>query len=925
MTVLRIALVAWAAAVTVAAEARPPNVILILADDLGWADLGCYGSRYHETPHIDRLAANGMRFTDAYAAGSNCQPTRAALLSGQYSPRTGVYTVGSAQRWDTSRRPLVPVENREHLPAGTATIADVLRSAGYATGMFGKWHLGDQHDPPSGRGFAEAVIAGGSVQQGHFGFRPQPFMEVPPGAYLADFLTDQAVDFIGRHRAGPFLLYLPHFAVHSPFEAPLDRIERFADKPPVGDQKSPVYAAMLASLDASIGRIVAALEQGGIADDTLVIFTSDNGGVGGYAREGLPSQEITDNRPLRGGKGMFYEGGIRVPFIATWPGTIRPGTTCGEPVSSIDLLPTLATLAGATRPEQPIDGADLGPLLRQGGGRPLDRGLHWHFPGYLGAGEDHAGSYTWRTTPVGVIRAGRHKLIERFEDNSVELYDLEADPGEARDLAATEPELAGTLAARLAAWRESVGAPMPVRRTPVSAAAPPSPPPTRQPNILFIAVDDLRPELGCYGRREIHSPHIDRLAARGMLFERAYCMVPVCGASRASLMTGIRPTPSRFLVYDTAIDHDAPHVTPLHTHFRTHAYQTVSLGKVLHVKGDAAAGWSKPEWQPALPMYATPASLETYRKRSQRDPRLRGPATEAADRPDERYGDAVLATQAIAELEQLARGGPFFLGVGFLKPHLPFVAPQRFWDLYDPARIELPDHRHRPTDVPAAALSSWGELRCYADMPGEGPLTDEQARRLIHGYRACVSFVDEQIGRLLDAVDRLGLADDTIIVLWGDHGWNLGEHGLWCKHVCYETTMRAPLIVAAPGKPGGGRARGLVEFIDIYPSLCELAGLPLPPHLEGTSFVPLLTDPDLPGRPAAAGRFGSGDTIRTDRHRFSEYTGPQGAAAGRMLFDHETDADEQVNLAERPESQDTGRRLSRELHGLRSRIAAPPR
>ena len=899
------------------AEARPPNVVVILADDLGWTDLGCYGSRYHETPHIDRLAANGMRFTDAYSAGSNCQPTRAALLSGQYAPRTGVYTVGSTRRWDTSQRPLVPVENRHHLPAGTATVADVLRSAGYATGMFGKWHLDETRDHPSGRGFDEALVVGGIAQQGHFDFRTVPPVDVPRGAYLADFLTDKAVDFIARHRDQPFFLYLPHFAVHAPFEAKPELVARFAEKPTVGDQKSPVYAAMIASLDESVGRIVAALAQAGIADETLVIFTSDNGGVGGYAREGLPSTEITDNRPLRGGKATFFEGGIRVPFIAARPGAIRAGATCAEPVISIDILPTLAAVAGVALPKQPVDGVDLGPLLTEGCGQPLDRGLFWHFPGYLGAGAERAARDEWRTKPVGVIRAGRHKLIERFEDGSVELYDLAADPGEARDISKAEPALTEKLAVRLAAWRESVCAPMPARRKPAALPAA-----ARQPNVRFIAVDDLRPERGCYGQAEIRSPHIDRLAARGTLFERASCMVPVCGASRASLMTGIRPTPLRFLSHDTAVDRDAPHVTPLHEHFRNHGYRTVSLGKVLHVAGDAAAGWSEPEWRPNLPSYTVSANLETHLARGKIDPRLRGPATEAADRPDERLGDAVLATRAVAKLERLSRGGPFFLAVGFQKPHLPFVAPQRFWNLYDPDRIVLPDHRLTPTDVPAAALTDWSELRRYVDMPAAGPLTDEQARRLIHGYRACVSFVDAQIGALLDAVDRLDLADDTIVVLWGDHGWNLGEHGLWCKHCCYETSMRAPLVVAAPGKPAGGKARGLVEFIDIYPSLCELADLPPPPHLEGESFVPLLSNPGLPGKPAAVGRFGAGETIRTDSHRFTEYSGPRGVAAGRMLFDHESDADERVNLADRPEAREITEQLSAELRQHRSRIPA---
>ena len=299
---------------TPAAAADRPNIIFILADDLGWTDLGCQGSQYYQTPAIDRLAAQGLRFTQGYTCGPNCQPTRAALMSGQYGPRTGVYTVGGIDRFNWQTRPLKPVENVVALPLQLRTVANVLQDAGYDTAMFGKWHLGQNGDHhPAKRGFAEALVTMGQ----HWNFKLDPPVDYPADQYLADFLTDRAVEFIGRRRDRPFFLYLPHFGVHSPHEAKPELIERFKSLKTVGGHNNPIYAAMIASVDESVGRILTALDQQGLAENTLVIFSSDNGGVGGYVREGTKSSgDITDNAPLRSGKGCLYEGGVRVPWIA---------------------------------------------------------------------------------------------------------------------------------------------------------------------------------------------------------------------------------------------------------------------------------------------------------------------------------------------------------------------------------------------------------------------------------------------------------------------------------------------------------------------------------------------------------------------------------------------------------------------------------
>ncbi len=441
-----------------AEPAEKPNVVFILADDLGWTDLGCQGSKYYETPAIDQLARQGMRFTDGYSCGPNCQPTRAALMSGQYGPRTGIYTVGSTDRFDTSKRPLVPVPNVQQLSRDKTTVAEMLKKAGYRTGHFGKWHLGNNRFGPAQRGFDEALVSMGK----HFNFETQPPVKVPEGTYLADYLTDRAVAFLEANKDRPFYLQLNHFAVHSPHQAKKELIERFRNKPGVGGHKDPTYAAMIASVDESVGRVLKKLEDLKLDRKTLVIFSSDNGGVGGYVEAGINAREgITGNAPLRGGKGMLYEGGIRVPWIMRWPGRIKPSTTCAEPILSVDLCPTLLELAGAkAEPGYPLDGVSVTRLLLGEGQAKLDRpAVYWHFPGYLGSGKD-----VWRTTPAGAIRMGDWKLLEFFEDRRLELYNLREDIGEKKDLAKANPEKVKELHTRLKAWREEVKAPMPARK-----------------------------------------------------------------------------------------------------------------------------------------------------------------------------------------------------------------------------------------------------------------------------------------------------------------------------------------------------------------------------------------------------------------------------------------------------------------------------
>ncbi|MEX0715551.1 MAG: sulfatase [Planctomycetaceae bacterium] len=442
------------------AEARP-NIVFIMADDLGWTDLGCQGSKYYRTPHIDRLASQGMRLTRFYQC-QNCAPTRAALLSGQYAPRTGVYTPGTLARGNAADRRMEVPENETKLPLDRTTLAQALKNAGYATGMFGKWHLGDgKAYHPAQRGFDEAIV----TSRGHFDFATNPKTDVPADKYLADFVTDRAVDFIDRHADEPFFLYLPHYAVHTPIVAKEEYVPRWKEIPPAGTHWNPVYAAMIQSLDESVGRVVAKLDELKLADKTIVIFTSDNGGLGGYHSTEPPSSRrgYTDNTPLRGGKGTLYEGGLRVPFIVRWPGVVKPGTSSDRPGMHVDIFPTLVDIARGELPtKQILDGVSLLPIFKDPAAR-LDRdAIYWHFPGYL---ESYVHSNGWRTAPVGAIHAGDYKLMEFFEDGRLEMYDLRADIGEKNDLAATMPEKAKELQSRLAKWRKEIGAAMPTPKS----------------------------------------------------------------------------------------------------------------------------------------------------------------------------------------------------------------------------------------------------------------------------------------------------------------------------------------------------------------------------------------------------------------------------------------------------------------------------
>lgn len=423
------------------------------------------------------------------------------------------------------------------------------------------------------------------------------------------------------------------------------------------------------------------------------------------------------------------------------------------------------------------------------------------------------------------------------------------------------------------------------------------------PNFLIFFVDDLRPELNCYGATHIHSPNIDALASEGMRFDRAYCNVPVCGASRASLLTGTRPTPTRFVTYHTWADEDLPDHVSLPGYFRQNGYYTVSFSKIFHHMPDSKESWSEPAWAPDAMYpgnwrdYIVKETVDSINSSDYKGPSVENPGPVH----DTAYKDGKTAYAAVKKLQELAeKDQPFMFWVGLLKPHLPFNAPAKYWELYNREDIVLPEYMEKPVNAPDEAMHNFGELRGYSDIPPTGPVSDEKAKELIHGYYASTSYTDAMIGVVMDELKRLGLDKNTVVAVFGDHGWNLGEHGLWCKHCNFNTSLHVPLIMKIPGMTKGKSTAGLTEYVDLFPTFADLAGLPVPEWLDGKSLVPLIEKPAQEWNDPVFSRFIRGNSIVTEQYIYTDFqkTSTDTTIISNMLYDHEVDPDETVDVSE---------------------------
>jgi iduronate 2-sulfatase len=479
-------------------------------------------------------------------------------------------------------------------------------------------------------------------------------------------------------------------------------------------------------------------------------------------------------------------------------------------------------------------------------------------------------------------------------------------------------------------------------------------------NVLFVSIDDLRPELGCYGNREIKTPHLDQFSSSSTTFLRAYCQAAVCAPSRASVMTGLRPDSNRVWDLRGKFRVNLPDVVTIPQHFHAHGYHTVSMGKIFHNHMPDRVSFDEPDLRPKKYMTAEMidrepesfyhddalnAELALVRQtRLQRNPNAYaggwayGRSTESFDAPDNEFYDGAQTDLAIETLGRLKeKKQPFFLALGYYRPHLPFVAPTRYWELYDRDELSMASNPYVPKHSPIMAMNSCYELKgCYdleyVKHPSETQLSDETARLLKHGYYASVSFVDACFGELMRGLTRLGLDQNTIVVVWGDHGWKLGEHGSWCKQTNYDIDVRVPLLVRVPGQGfTAGRCDQLVELVDLYPTLCDVAGIEIPAIMEGTSFKPLLSDPKLPWKDAAFSQFHRapkvtpdggrymGFSIVTSRHHYVEWrdwnhvTGVAGDLVAVELYDSVADPDENTNIAQAAENASLIKELSQQL------------
>ncbi len=446
---------------TAASSAAKPNLLFIYLDDFGWRDTGFMGSDFFETPHLDKLASEGMVFTNAYSCAANCAPARACLLSGQYTPRHRIFNVGTGPRGKSQFRRLQHVPGTDTLDPEITTWAQCLQKAGYTTATLGKWHL--SKDPlPYGFDVNIGGTHSGSPPRGYYPPHRVPGLhDAPPGEYLTDRLSAEAVRFIQTNQDRPWCLYLTHFAVHSPFHAKRELVAKYESKTPGELHDNVTMATMIQAVDDGVGKIQQTLDELELIENTIVVFYSDNGGVA----------RVTDMKPLRGYKGTYYEGGIREPFFVKWPGVVTAGTTCDELMIGVDLYPTFCEMTGGSLPEnQPLDGVSLVPLL-QGKVKTLgQRALFWHFPAYLQAGGAVEGFESrdplFRTRPCSIIRLGDWKLHQYFEDGGLELYNLREDAGEANNLARAMPAKAQELLEQLEAWQAGIGAPIPTQPNP---------------------------------------------------------------------------------------------------------------------------------------------------------------------------------------------------------------------------------------------------------------------------------------------------------------------------------------------------------------------------------------------------------------------------------------------------------------------------
>jgi len=796
-------------------EKKSPNIIYILVDDLGWKDTHAYGSTFYQTPNVDKLARKGMTFTNAYASAANCAPSRACLLSGKYPPRHGIYTVGSSERGSKEQRKLIPIPNKTILADSIVTIADELKKVGYITSAIGKWHIGID---PCTQGFDVNV---GGTHQGHPAsyfspYKNEAITDGPEGEYLTDRLTNEALRFIERNKNEKFFLYLSYYTVHTPLQGKTDLIEKYEDLERTEGQNNPVYAAMIESMDKNVGRIMTTLDALDLSENTLVFFTSDNGGV----------TRISSQQPLRYGKGSYYEGGIRVPLIASWPGKIEPGSTCDVPVSNIDFYPSMLEVAGITEPlEKDLDGLSILPLLLGNTEFESARPVFWHFPVYLQSTnvefEDGRDPY-FRTRPGSAVRMGKWKLHEYFEKGEIELYNLESDPGEHQNLVKKYPDTAKILTEIIAEWRARTNAPVPYEYNPYYEKNPEDTG-KELPNIIIILADDMGyGDVACLNESsKISTPNLDKLARQGIVFTDAHSNSAVCTPTRYGLLTGRYAWRSR-LKSGVTWSYDKPVIEPNRTTIasllKEHNYYTACIGK----------------WHLGLDWARDSANNIDFKKSIENGPVANGfdyffGITASLDIPpyfyirNDRITATIIDTVAAMDGKKFWRKGP--IGNDFKHIEvLPKLTEKAVYVINEQTKSNNPFFLYFPLPAPHTPIL---------------PSKEFQGKSGTNEYGDFVMMVDDVVGKIMSSLKENGIAENTLLFFTSDNGCSpmadfeelaiLGHDPSFIfrghKADIYEGGHRVPFIAAWPDKiKAGSISDEIICITDFLASCAAIVG-----------------------------------------------------------------------------------------------------
>jgi choline-sulfatase len=880
--------------------AQPPNIVFIISDDHSWTDYSFMGHPQIETPHLDRLAKQSAVFTRGYVPTALCRPALATLITGKYAHQHKLTGNDPAllPQMQGARRGAEPEayrQLREKLISQIdphPTLPRLLGEQGYLSHQSGKWWEGNYRRG----GFTHGMTRGFPQPGGRHG---------DDGLKIGREGMQPVTDFIDQAVAEskPFFAWYAPFLPHTPHNPPQRLFDKYKAKGIESDHVARYYA-MVEWFDETCGQLLDHLDEKGVRENTLIVYVGDNGWIqqvdaGGFA----PRSKQSPN-----------EGGTRQPTMFCWPGVIEPGDRGEQLCSSVDFVPTALAAAGVDVPEE-LPGYNLLPVLKSGEPTPRREVFGESFAHDVADIDNPEESLLYRWVIEGRWKllltydgkVGRYARHHPREEKRPQLFDLVADPHEETNLAGDRPELVKELADKIQAWWPV--AQRKVETTFTAAAAPPR----QKPNVVFIAIDDQNDWIGYLGGHPLaKTPHTDRLAGRGTAFLNAHCQSPLCNPSRTSLMLSQRPTSTGIYGlapwFRTLPEHQERVTLP--QHFADNGYRTLAAGKIYHY-GTAGPGQRRgqADGQPQAPVEfqvrgpSPGVGVKPEQKLIPPTPMGNHPLMDWGVFPhrDEDKGDYQVASWAVEQIHAAPKDEPFFLAAGFFLPHVPCYATQKWFDLYPDDDSVLPKMRHDDRDD--TPRFSWYLHWNLPEPRLKWVRENNQWRNLVRSYLACTSFVDAQVGRILAALEEEGLADNTIVVLWSDHGWHLGEKSITGKNSLWDDSTRVPLIFAGPGVASGQRCTQPAELLDMYPTLIELCGLPVREDLEGISLVPQLRDAETKReRPAITSHNQGNHGIRSERWRYIRY-----ADGSEELYDHQSDPHEWRNLladpatAERPE------------------------